>query len=428
MKTKTLYSFFKKLIFCVLFLGIIINVLSFYMPLFRDEEQKAEKSVLTDFYEEDKDIANIVFVGSSAVYRFIAPTQIYSNTGVVTLNYAAGALDIAPTCAIIDEVIDYQHPDLIVVEMRNYVNNCEEYMNGKGHSDFQMTEKWGSFDKFINSVPNSVNKFRMINDTVLTTMRKNLDDVLAYQFEYFTTHTNWKDLSLNDTLNYTEERFEDEVYIAYQDQEKMEELYYQNKLSSKPLKTEINENGKEVVVPYEAPVYKGTDYKTTIGISSHVYQKPVDYTNYEKRNEISGEWLKMLERIMKKAKTCGTKVVFMTSPHLLTETEMAYENTMADILKENGFDFICGNKLMHEIGLDFEEDFYDDMHVNIRGMVKFTDYVSNYLIKTYNIEAQSLNKTQEAEWKIATQKWIEEVRDPGIKSVEKAIENYKNAS
>lgn len=421
---KRLYPIFKNLILSILFLSIIVNVLVFYMPLFRDEEQKTVESTLTQFYEEEKDIADIVFVGSSALYRFVAPTQIYKVHGVVALNYAAGALDIKPTCAIIDDIIDYQPPKVIAIEMRNYVNNAEEYMSGKGHTDFQMMEKYSYFDKFINSVPYSLNRMKMIQDTVPTTLEKSAKDVLGYQFEYFTTHHNWKNLTFKDFVSYTKERLNSTSPFHYQDQVKMIKKYYNNELTSQPLTTEIDENGEEKIVPYEFPVYKGSDYKGTIAVSKFVYQRPVDYTHYEKRNEISGYWLDTLEDIMAKAKSCGTQVVFFTSPHLLTETEMAYENTMGDILKENGLDFISGNKLVHEMGINFEEDYYDDMHVNVRGMVKFTDYISNYLIKNYNIEKTELTESQKAEWDTASQKWIEEVRDPGIEKVEKQIEKY----
>ena len=409
---KFLYSFFKNLILSVLFIGIAINILAFYMPMFRDEEQKPTPSVVTDFYQEDKDIADIVFVGSSAVYRFIAPTHIYSQTGVVAMNYAYGALDIATTCSIIDEVIKYQHPKVIAIEMRNYVNNCEEYMNGKGHSDFQMLEKESSFNKFISSMPVSLNRFNTINDTVTSTLKMNVDDLLNYQFEYFTTHRNWKNLTFGSALSYTKKKLNSKNYFVFQNQEKMEQMYYNNELDSQPYKKDV---------PYEPPVYKGTDYKTTIGVSTYVYQNPVDYSDYEERKEINGYWLKMLEKIMKKAENCGAEVVFFTSPHLLTETEMAYENKTADILAQNGFDFICGNKLMREIGLDFEVDFYDDMHVNIKGMVKFTDYISEYLIKNYKIKKSKLTESQKNEWETACEKWIREVKEPGIKNVEKMI-------
>jgi len=423
---KGMYTFLKNLICSVLFLSIIVSVLTFYMPLFRDEEQKPVRSVLTDFYEEDKDIAEIVFVGSSALYRFVAPTQIYSDYGVVTLNYAAGALDIAPTCAVIDEVIKYQHPKIIAIEMRNYVNNSEEYMSGNGHTEFQMLEKESYFDKFINSMPLSRNRMRVINDTVPTTLKKSTDEVLEYQFEYFTTHHNWKNLTYNDFVEYTEERLNSDSPFYYQDQVKMVEKYYNNDLDSQPLTTEIDEEtGEEYTVPYEFPVYKGTPYKGTIAVSSYAYQIPVDYTNYEERKRIDGYWLEMLENIMKKAKSCGTEIVFFTSPHLLTETEMAYENTMADILTQNGFDFICGNKLIHDIGLDFEEDYYDDMHVNVRGMVKFTEYISDYLINKYDIEKSELTEEQKAEWDLASENWISEVKEPGIENVNKKIAKYK---
>ena len=226
-------------------------------------------------------------------------------------------------------------------------------------------------------------------------------------------------MTFGDVLGYTKEKLVSKNYYEYQNQEKMAQMYYNNELDSQPYKEDE---------PYEAPVYKGTDYKTTIAVSTYAYQEPVDYSDYEERKEINGYWLKMLKKIMKKASSSGTEVVFFTSPHLLTETEMAYENTMSDILAENGFDFICGNKLMKQIGLDFRYDFYDDMHVNIKGMIKFTDYISDYLIKNYDIKKSELTKSQKAEWDTACEKWISEVKEPGIKNVEKMIAEYNKAS
>ena len=206
----------------------------------------------------------------------------------------------------------------------------------------------------------------------------------------------------------------------------MKKLYYENKLTTQPLKTVKDENGKETVVPYKAPEFKGADYKGTIAVSKVAKNIiPVDYTKFEKRNEISGNWLETLENIIKKAKSCGTEVVFMTTPYSISETEMAYENAMGDILAENSMDFICGNKLINEMGIDFLVDYYDDKHTNTKGMVKVTDYVMDYLIEKYDLQKSELTDEQKQEWETAAKKWIEEVREPGIKKVNEIVAKRK---
>ncbi len=423
---KGTYYFFKNLILSVLFLSIIIGVVAFYMPMFRDEEIKSTETVVSTFYEEDRDTADVVFVGSSALYRFISPAQIYDKYGIAALNYAAGALDIQTTCGIIDDIVEYQHPEVIVVEMRNYVNNCEEQMGGKEYTERELLQKESFFRKYIYNIPISHNRTKIIGDTVSKSLQKDKGEVLKWQFEYFTTHHNWKELTLRDVYNYTKNRLKGETVLDYQNQKKMKKLYYEDKLTTQPLKTTVNENGEEVVVPYKEPEFKGIDYKGTIAVSKVAKNiVPVDFTNFEKRNDISGEWLETLEKIIKKAKSCGTEVVFMTTPYSISETEMAYENKMGDVLAENGMDFLCGNKRIKEMDIDFLVDYYDDKHTNTKGMVKVTNYVTEYLIEKYDLQKSELTEEQKADWDTASEKWVKEVREPGIAKVNDIVDKRK---
>jgi hypothetical protein len=162
--------------------------------------------------------------------------------------------------------------------------------------------------------------------------------------------------------------------------------------------------------------------KDTCQIWTHgLYFGATDDVNFnELYNKVSS-----LENIIKKAKSCGTEVVFMTTPYSISETEMAYENAMGDILAENSMDFICGNKLINEMGIDFLVDYYDDKHTNTKGMVKVTDYVMDYLIEKYDLQKSELTDEQKQEWETAAKKWIEEVREPGIKKVNEIVAKRK---
>ena len=75
------------------------------------------------------------------------------------------------------------------------------------------------------------------------------------------------------------------------------------------------------------------------------------------------------------------------------------------------------NKYYKKIGLDFGRDFYEGIHANIGGMVKTTNYVGNYIVKKYKLSKTKLSKNEKKSWKEATNRWIKEVRDPGLKKV-----------
>ncbi|MBR6514973.1 MAG: hypothetical protein IKT46_09100 [Clostridia bacterium] len=47
------------------------------------------------------------------------------------------------------------------------------------------------------------------------------------------------------------------------------------------------------------------------------------------------------------------------------------------------------NDSFGELGLDFKTDFYDKRHVNFKGAVKFTDYLSEYITKNYELPSNS---------------------------------------
>lgn len=383
-----IYLVIKNLICCCLFIGIILATLAFLAPVFRNEEEQPNESVLATFYEQDKDSADVVFIGSSALYRFIAPTQMYDKYGITCLNYASAAMDVNAMAGLIDEVIDYQHPEVVVLEMRNYVNNCENRVQGIEYTEKELLAKESFFRKLINNMPVSFNRAKVIHDTVTGSLEQ---DDFDWQFEYMSTHFNWKNLKLRDIIEYMKARRESEL-IVREDPES---------------------------------TYKGADYKGTIGVKSIQPNQAVDFTNYEERSEITGEWRDVLMKIIKKAKKCGTEVLFFTSPYPIDATKASYENSMGDILEQEGMNFLNCNKLIDEIGIDFSYDFYDDKHTNVNGMVKVTNYVGQYLIDKYDLKKSELTDEQKKDWDTATDKWIKEIREPGIQKVKDYIEKQK---
>ncbi len=379
---KNLLKHFKKIISCGLLSTVMFSNIVTNTPQLLTDNVAHTKCVLSTFYTEPKDSADIVFIGSSALYRFISPVQIYDKYGITALNYSAAALDIHTTEGLIDEIIEHQHPKLIVVEMRNYVNNCDNYMEGIGFTKKNLKAKENFFKDLVYNMPNSKNRAKVINDVVGTVLKK---DVVKWQHENL--YSNYKDLSVFETDKWQKK--------------------YENYVEKLPKKYKLP----------KGTTYPGEKYKGTVASKGIKSIKKNDFSKYTKRKKITGEWLETLNGIIEKAKTCGTKVMFMSSPYSVDKKSVAYENAMGNIIKSNGLKYLNCNKYYKKIGLDFKRDFYDEKHANISGMVKVTNYVAKYIVKNYKLGKTKLSKAEKKSWQTATNLWIKEVRTPGLAKV-----------
>lgn len=343
-------------------------------------------SVITTFYTEPNDTADVVFIGSSAVYRFFSPAQLYSKYGITSLNYSAISLHPRAIPGLIKEVSDHQHPKVIVVEMRRFIKHCDQYAKGTPFTIQQKTHQEEMFLDLVRNMPASANRSKVIKDTVKS----------------------W---------GYNAVKWE------------MKKFYPEYKLKKytvKQMQNILKKNYKPVKSPYtftENSTYVGGKYKGTIGMSKIKSVKITDYSNNTEIKEITGEWRGVLDKIIESAKTCGSEVLFVSTPHATTKTNIAYENALGEILKENGLNYLDCNKLYKEIGLSFTCDYYDKNHTNVKGMVKVTNYVGKYLITNYGLEKTFLTKGQKKSWDNASKLWIKEVRTPMNKKVNSYLKN-----
>ncbi len=81
----------------------------------------------------------------------------------------------------------------------------------------------------------------------------------------------------------------------------------------------------------------------------------------------------------------GVRIVFVTVPRVETRQRLEEINTLNAMLEERGFDTL---KLMDQtelLKLDLSQDFYNKGHTNIHGSIKYTAYLSEYLIERYGL-------------------------------------------
>ena len=384
MKSKIL-KIVKTVVCTVLFLTILASSLLFFMPLFRYDEDVISSGNMAMFYAQDKDTIDVAFVGSSALYRFISPTEMYQNYGVTSMNFATANMNIYAMPGVIEELVKYQHPKVIVIEIRNYINNAEREMHGGEYSKEELAKKESMFNRLVNNMPVSLTRAKIIKDTVPEMLGQS---TLEWNIEYLKTHTNWKNIKGAD--------------IKY--------------FLSRYVKREVQDYDGE---------YYGADYKGTVARHWVYYNEDRDFSDFDTVSEISGKWLEKLQKTVDAAKECGTNVMFLTTPYPTKETKVSYENFVEKYLTEQGVHYLNCNRRYDEIGIDFSSDFYDDEHSNTQGIVKVTNYLAKHIIDYYKLEKTELTEAQAKDWQTASDKWVKEVREPGLKKVKEYVAKEK---
>ena len=93
----------------------------------------------------------------------------------------------------------------------------------------------------------------------------------------------------------------------------------------------------------------------------------------EEENEIA------LRGLLEYLRERELNVLFVATPFALSREQEKKYNAVGRIIDEYGYDFIDMNRLIPELGLDFETDYSDFRHVNILGAIKCTDWIGDIL-------------------------------------------------
>lgn len=96
---------------------------------------------------------------------------------------------------------------------------------------------------------------------------------------------------------------------------------------------------------------------------------------------VEDDMLKYLEKIIDLCEKNNVKLVFFRSPYLANENEMRKVNWLADYCEEREIPFY---DLESAVDFDYNTDFKDHWHLNVRGARKATEYLSSKIIPLIN--------------------------------------------
>ena len=321
----------------ILALALFIGFGQKYVFRNMDEDQRR----IEGFYMEKPDSLDVVFLGSSEVFADFSAAQAYQEFGFTSYPYATNANPVTLWKYELKEIIDRQHPKLIVVET-----------NGALYGKKRLFRET-SLRRIVDNMPESPTRKSMISD-----MGK--DERLSYYLPMLKYHNVWENpqLMIAGTVNTLSLHLRGNAYL-------------------KGIKTNtIQIKGNELY-----------DIHSDVGgrdLSDAADEALRDFLEYCRQEKIEN-------------------IVFARFPHRVTQAEESCDRflrnkTAAKIIKSYGFDYVDLDMCEDEIGLDMADDFYNDEHLNVHGMKKMTSWFGRYLIDHYAVKPQTQSDENALSW------------------------------
>ncbi len=208
-------------------------------------------------------------------------------------------------------------------------------------------------------MPYSINRFRIIH-RLCGLAGLSLSESLEYYFPLTLFHSRWSTL--------TEEDFSYEI------------------------------NGLKGACSYTAFLKKSVDVSGNFRATT-------------RRDTVSEVMLDNLNELMDYCDEEGVRLLFVLSPQSKTdESYLAKLNTVVDLVESRGYSCVNMMDQIDEIGLDLTIDYYSELHTNIHGSLKTTNYLAEYLVENYGFEDKRGQSGYE-DWDASYDQYLELLQD-----------------
>ena len=305
------------------FLLILCLLQPFFVPKFI--RTNSESTVLVNgFRQLEENSVDVLFLGSSQMFRSVDTVRLYEEYGVSAYNYGASGQSMSITPYYFTEALKTQSPKLVMVEVgRFFITNAE------------LTENEIAW----NYAPTPLTKEKLASlEQTLGSRGK------AYTYAFFplfTFHDRWR--KLGDTAD-DDGRY-DIDYVLHP--EKYNGLYPR-------------------------------------GFVDCDYVHPQDYDYYSTDTsapEPPAESAAAVDELVSLCRERNIRLVFFKTP--TPYWSRGESEAVRRFLETRGLDYLELNEYAAEIGIDNETDFSDIRHLNTYGARKVTDYLAKLLPSYY---------------------------------------------
>jgi hypothetical protein len=323
----------------VVAVSIVVILVFFQNFLFARCDHNIKR--IREFYQEEKNSLDVVFIGASEVYTGFSPGYAYDNYGFTSYMYAMESNQGSLYKSQLKEILAHQNPQIIFVEIFGFLRSSDE----------------GLFDEarlrnLIEGMPLSDNKLETI-------FQYPYEDKISCLFPFIKYHG--------------------DISIA---------------------KGRLSITLKQLIATNESPSIKGMTTQAFVydGIGD------VDGENYESKCQISPKTEEYLIDFLNYCRSEGLdNVVFVNFPRYIEDEQnhslLARVDQVGGIVSDYGFQFIDLQHTMNEIGIDVTHDYFNTHHHNIYGQIKISDYFGKLVRDVYGIIPMKQSEENTAQWK-----------------------------
>lgn len=321
-----------------LILPVVLLVCLLQSHLFYYSDANTER--LRNFYREDSNSLDVVILGASEVFFGYSPGHAYENNGYTSYSYAINSNPGILYEAQLKDIVRYQDPQIIMVEIWGYL-----------YADEGELYDSAPLQVYSENTPFSLHKLKAI-------LEHPYEEKLSCLLPFVRYHKDWSDL---ENLKYN-------------------------------LEKKMLDNGEPSMLKGIHTITGIYDPTTDTTLAEEAMG---DHLLPEARQSLIGllEYCRQMNM---------QNVVFLNFPRYLTsETDNGLSLRMEEavgLIHEYGYSFLDLQAQSDAIGLEGYSDYYDAHHLNIYGQKKLTEYLGNLLCEQYGLVPMDQNEENRRHW------------------------------
>jgi len=288
----------------------------------------------------------VLWTGTSHIYRTIIPQLLYNDYGLETLSVSTAGQTCAHTLAILEDIPNLNEFELVVLDLFAFLRPYT-YDSDYNHTLRTTQPELISDSRRSNLLVHSSAPIRQLAETnpkkyIRLLGEKEMDLPVQYCFSLFNSHSQY--LRMNRG-NY----------------EQLNERFSRHK----------NYDPSLLFIPQSNPFEQGLPDMPDVRLNEQCESYLMD--------------------IIKLCKTEKVPLLLTAIPYRVSPEARIVLEQIAQIAEENGVDFLPMETICDEAWIEWDEDFMDAGHTNHYGSTKVTDFFGAYLSHTYDLEDRSID-------------------------------------
>lgn len=336
----------KQVIRCIAFVLVVCAALLVLCDLFEQENGGNTDRCFNTYRALGKDTVDAVFIGTSGVACYWVSPLAYEEFGMTVYPLASDALPAWLYTSMIDEVLTYQSPELILLDIRPFTSGAVDREKMDANARFVLD----AMDIF------SLNRHKTAVKT-MKTIHSVYEEAPEFDISYFLSfvkyHGKWTDAQYLVSYNLGQRMHK---YGGYR----------------------LDPDFSAVVREMTPTEYDPSLVKDLNPLCEQSLYEVLDYIREQ-----------------------DLKVLFVDTPKVLG-SKVGPTNRVFQILEEEGFDYLTYLDIPEDgsfpLEIDFKTDFFNEGHVNYYGAEKYTHALAVYLKEHYDLPDRRNDPRVQADW------------------------------